>query len=118
VGLEPKSGCLVTLAYYVFPRYELGKRRGKDIDRGNRTRRKTYPSATLYTINLTWIDPGAKLGLRGERQATNDLRHELLIIIICDHKYQWSICLWDSIQATNTVRQKCQTRENIRGPEE
>jgi hypothetical protein len=39
-----------------------------------RTRRKTCPSATL-SINPTWIDLGANLGLRGERPATNDLSH-------------------------------------------
>jgi hypothetical protein len=40
-----------------------------------RTRRKTCPSATLYTTNSTRIDPGANPGLRGERPATNHLRH-------------------------------------------
>jgi hypothetical protein len=35
VGLVPKRGCLLTLAYYVFPRwYEFGERRWNDIDRG------------------------------------------------------------------------------------
>jgi hypothetical protein len=47
-----------------------------DIDRENRrTRRKTYPSATLSTTNPTWLDPGANPGRRGERPATNDLSH-------------------------------------------
>jgi hypothetical protein len=36
-----------------------------------RNRRKTCPSATLSTTNLTWTDLGANLGLRGE--ATNRL---------------------------------------------
>jgi hypothetical protein len=40
-----------------------------------RTRRKTCPSATLSTTNPTWIDPGANVGLRGERPATNRLSH-------------------------------------------
>jgi hypothetical protein len=40
-----------------------------------RTRRKTCPSATLFTINPTWIDPGANPDLRGKRPATNDLSH-------------------------------------------
>jgi len=40
-----------------------------------RTRRKTCPSATLSTTNPTWIDLGANPGLRGERPATNHLRH-------------------------------------------
>jgi hypothetical protein len=35
VGLVPKRGCLLTLAYYAFPRwYEFGERRWNDIDRG------------------------------------------------------------------------------------
>jgi hypothetical protein len=40
-----------------------------------RTRRKTCPSAILSTTNPTWIVPGARPGLRGERPATNDLIH-------------------------------------------
>jgi hypothetical protein len=40
-----------------------------------RTRRKTCHSATLSTTNPTWIDPGANPSLRGERPATNRLRH-------------------------------------------
>jgi hypothetical protein len=35
VGLVPKRGCLLTLAYYAFPRwYEFGERWWNDIDRG------------------------------------------------------------------------------------
>jgi hypothetical protein len=45
-----------------------------------RTRRKTCPSATLSTINPTWIEPGANPSLRGERPATNDLRHGMAIV--------------------------------------
>jgi hypothetical protein len=40
-----------------------------------RTRRKTCPSATLPTTNPTRIEPEANPVLRGERLATNDLRH-------------------------------------------
>jgi hypothetical protein len=36
---------------------------------------KTCPSATFSTTNPIWIDPGANLGLRGERPATNYLSH-------------------------------------------
>jgi hypothetical protein len=43
-----------------------------------RTQRKTCPSATLSTTNPTWIDLGAKPGLRGERPATNDLSQIIL----------------------------------------
>jgi hypothetical protein len=78
VGLVPKRGCLLTIAYYAFPRwYEFGERRWNDILTGEnwRTRRKTYPSATLSTTNPTWNDPGANPGLRGQRPATNNLNH-------------------------------------------
>jgi hypothetical protein len=37
--------------------------------------KKTCPSATLSTTNLTWTDPGSNPGLRGERPATNRLSH-------------------------------------------
>jgi hypothetical protein len=36
---------------------------------------ENLPSATLSTINPTWIVPGANPGLRGERLATNRLSH-------------------------------------------
>jgi hypothetical protein len=78
MGLVPKRGCLLTLAYYAFLKwYEFGKRQWNDIQTGEnrRTRRKTCPSATLSTTNPTWIDTGANPGLRGERPATNDLSH-------------------------------------------
>jgi hypothetical protein len=83
VGLVPKRGCLLTLAYYAFPRwYEFGERRWNDILTGeNRiTRRKTCPSATLSITNPTWIDPGANPGPRGERLATNDLSHGTALV--------------------------------------
>jgi hypothetical protein len=83
VGLVPKRGCLLTLAYYAFPRwYEFGERRWNDIDRGKwRTRRKICPSATLSTIYPTWIEPGANPGLRGDRPATNYLSHGTAALI-------------------------------------
>jgi hypothetical protein len=47
-----------------------------EIDRGKpTTRRKTCPSATLSTTNLTWTYLGSNPGLRGERPATNRLSH-------------------------------------------
>jgi hypothetical protein len=73
-GLVSRRGCLLTSAYYAFPRwYEFWERRWNDILAGEnwRTRKKTCPSATLSTTNPTWIDPG----LRGERPATNDLSY-------------------------------------------
>jgi hypothetical protein len=36
---------------------------------------KTCLNATLPTTNPTWTDPGANLGLRGERSATKRLNH-------------------------------------------
>jgi hypothetical protein len=78
VGLVPKRGCLLTLAYYAFPIwYEFGERRWNDTLTGEnrRTRRKTCPSATLSSTNPTWIDPGTNPGLRGERSATNNLSY-------------------------------------------
>jgi hypothetical protein len=47
-----------------------------DTDRENQsTRRKTSPSATLFTINFTWTDPGSILLFRDDRRATNRLSH-------------------------------------------
>jgi hypothetical protein len=40
-----------------------------------RTRRKTCPSVTLSTTNLTWAALGANMGLRREKPATNRLSH-------------------------------------------
>jgi hypothetical protein len=55
---------------------QLMENQWKEIDRGKPTsRRKTCPSATLSTTNLTWTDPGSNPGLRGERPATNRLSH-------------------------------------------
>ena len=41
--------------------------------------RKTYPSATLSTTNLTWTDLGSKLVLHSERLAANHLSHSKAI---------------------------------------
>jgi hypothetical protein len=42
----------------------------------NRSNRgKTCPSATLSTTNPIWTDSGSNPGLRGDRPATNRLRH-------------------------------------------
>jgi hypothetical protein len=77
MGLVPKRGCLLALAYYALPRlYEFGERRWNDTDREkSKYSEKNLPSATLFTTNPTWIDPGQNPGLRGERPATNDLSH-------------------------------------------
>jgi hypothetical protein len=75
VDLVPKRGCLLTLTYYAFPRWcEFGERRWSDMLTGEnrRTRRKTCPSATLSTTNLTWIDQARNLAsaVRGRRLTT------------------------------------------------
>jgi hypothetical protein len=78
VGLVPKRGCLLMLAYYAFPTWnEFGERWWNDIltAENRRTRRKTYSSVTLSTTNPTWIDPGVNPGLHGEGPVTNDLSH-------------------------------------------
>jgi hypothetical protein len=49
-----------------------------------RTRRKTSPSANLYTRNPTRSDTGPKASLRDERQATNRLSH-------CTHSLSHSV---------------------------
>jgi hypothetical protein len=47
-----------------------------NTDRGNRaTGRKTCPSTTLSTTNVTGTDLGSSPGLRGERPATNRQSH-------------------------------------------
>jgi hypothetical protein len=47
------------------------ERRGNVTDRGKRIAgKKTFPSATLSTISLTWTGLGLNPGLSGERQAT------------------------------------------------
>jgi hypothetical protein len=75
VGLLPKRGCLLTLAYYAFPRrYEFGERRWNDIDRGKPEEFGEKPvPVPLCPPNTIWIDPGANPGIRGIRPATNDL---------------------------------------------
>jgi hypothetical protein len=77
VGLVPKRGCLLTLPYYAFPRwYEFGQRRWNDIDRGKQKNSEKILSQCHFSHhNTTWVDPGANPGIRGERPATNDLRH-------------------------------------------
>jgi hypothetical protein len=52
VGLVPKRGCLLTLAYYAFPRwYEFGELQWNDTltAENRRTQRRTCPSATSST---------------------------------------------------------------------
>jgi hypothetical protein len=62
------------------------------------TRRKTCPSATLSTTNPTWTDPESNPGFRGERLATNRLRHgtamPMFVCLILDYgsNFQLTLC--------------------------
>jgi hypothetical protein len=75
-----------------------------------RTLRKTCPSATLSTTNLIWIDPGANLGLRGERPATNRLSHGTAVRPSITSKYSnhtnivWPVKIGLQIIATLTLK--------------
>jgi hypothetical protein len=66
VGLVPKRGCLLTLAYYAFPRwYEFGERRWNDIDRGkpkNPERNLSQCHFVYLKSHMGW--PGSELGPR------------------------------------------------------
>jgi hypothetical protein len=76
VDLVPKRGCLLTLAYYAFPRwYEFGQRRWNDTDRGKPKRKKPVPVPLSPPQIPHGLTRGVNLGLRGERPATNDLSH-------------------------------------------
>jgi hypothetical protein len=60
-ALLPRTGLLFFPIWYGEPRWN-------DSARGNRrTRRETWPSATLSTTKPTWNDLGANRGLRDER---------------------------------------------------
>jgi hypothetical protein len=75
-----------------------------------RTRRITCPSTTLSTTNPTWIDPGAKPGLRGERSATNDLGHGT---DFCVEKYyrllQQNLCRSKNVYSFLTIKLNVKT---------
>jgi hypothetical protein len=98
VGLVPKCGCLLTLAYYAFPRwYDFGERRWNDIDRGKpKNSEKNLSQCHFVHQNPTWIDPGANPGLPGERPATNHLSHGTALLSTCfassNVYWLWTIC--------------------------
>jgi hypothetical protein len=62
--------------------------------------RKTCLSATLSTINLTYIYLGTKPGLHSERPVTNCLSHSTALFALQPHDYQhcswWNVnfCPW------------------------
>jgi len=47
-----------------------------------RSRRQTYPSATLSTTNPTWFDPGVNPGLRVQRRRLNRLSHVTVFLVL------------------------------------
>jgi hypothetical protein len=74
--LQPPVGLLFLLRWYS----EYGQPQWNDIDRENgRTQEKTCPSATLFTTNPTWADPGTNPGLHSERPRTNCLSHGMAL---------------------------------------
>jgi hypothetical protein len=79
--LRPPTGPLFILQMI----YGYGERRWNDVDTENRTTpRKPCPSATLYTTNSTWTDPGANPGLRCERPATRN-GHGRIFMAVCTY---------------------------------
>jgi hypothetical protein len=75
--LRTPTGLLLFIPQVI---YDYGELWWNDIDRRNRgTWRKAYPSANLPITNPTWTDPGANLGLCGERVVTNSLGHGMAI---------------------------------------
>jgi hypothetical protein len=74
--------------------YEYGEPRWNDIDSEKpKNSEKGCSSATLSTTNLTYTDPGANPGLRGDRPATNSLTHGTAL---SDH---WSYIMLEAICA-------------------
>jgi hypothetical protein len=77
-GETTSVNCYHQQTYCSSPRWFMSMENdgGMILTRENRrTRRKTRPNSTLSTTNLTWIDPGANPGLRGEIPTTNTLSH-------------------------------------------
>ena len=77
--LSLKASCatpVMKMSSFFYKVFQLMEHQWNEIDRGKSTiRRKTCPSATLSTTNLTSTDPGSNPGLRDEMPATNRLIH-------------------------------------------
>jgi hypothetical protein len=70
--LQPSTGLLSTSRWYM----SMDSHGGMILTEENRrTRKRTCPSVALSTINPTWTDQGANMGVSVERQATSRLRH-------------------------------------------
>jgi hypothetical protein len=77
--------CSLEQTYCSPPRYDYGTTpRGKTEE----ISRKTCPSATLSTINLTWTDLGLNSGLCSDRLATNHLSHGMAIFMLPHLNFQ------------------------------
>jgi hypothetical protein len=83
---------------------------GKD----RRTRRKTCPSATLFTTNPTWIYQGMNLRLRGKRLTTNGLSHGKANYRYTQKLQSALICLrvYTALQPTQTALLKINIFQN------
>jgi hypothetical protein len=69
-----------------------------------RTCRKSCPSATLSTTNPTQTDPGMKLGLHGERVATNRLSYGMALpVYLVLYMKIGRLCPWTTATNRPTV---------------
>jgi hypothetical protein len=55
----------------------------------------------LSTTNPTWTDPGANLGLCGERQVANHLSHGTSLIWVLHYHNYIIINVWKTLQFTD-----------------
>jgi hypothetical protein len=106
VGLVPKCGCLLTLAYCAYPRwYEFGERWWNDILTGEnrRTRRKTCPSATLPTTNPTRAQNRAS-AVRGRRLTTWAMARPACRLLRLTPPETHHTLKWQNIPIVNRIR--------------
>jgi hypothetical protein len=93
---EDKDDCF----FFSFLREK--EHRWNEIDRGKpKYSGKNYPSVTLSTTNPTWTDLGSNPRLRGERPATNHLRHDTAFLALYEEIFAFHSTL--NIIATDSV---------------
>jgi hypothetical protein len=95
---------VMKMSSFFYQVLQLMEHQWNKINRGKpTTRRKTCPSATLSSTNLTWTDPGSNPGLRGERPVTNRLSHGTALAvflawglgpILSPKRTAWLICYY------------------------